>query len=117
MILDQSLLQLSKHLGQATCESVEPTQSDKHETHPSSIGGLAAPQPPNQDHEMHPSAGVNLYFGALELYSKQHSSSRRQLSTSCIPPDQKKWNAPFDRIRAAACVAASPNSTRQYPVS
>ena len=47
MILDQSLLQPSKHLGRATCESVEPTQSNKHETHPSLIGGLAAPQPPN----------------------------------------------------------------------
>ena len=49
MILDQSLLQLSKHFGRTTRESVEPNQSNKHETHPFSIGGLAAPQPPNQE--------------------------------------------------------------------
>ena len=49
MILDQSLLQPSKHFGRTTRESVEPNQSNKHETHPVSIGGLAAPQPPNQE--------------------------------------------------------------------
>ena len=32
--LGQSLLQTSKHLGWATRESMEPTQSNKHETHP-----------------------------------------------------------------------------------
>ena len=34
MILGQSLLQPSKYLGRATRESVEPTQSSKHEEHP-----------------------------------------------------------------------------------
>ena len=34
MILDQSLLQPLEHLDQATCESVKPTQSNKHEPHP-----------------------------------------------------------------------------------
>ena len=34
MIFGQSLLQPSKHLGRATRESMEPTQSNKHETHP-----------------------------------------------------------------------------------
>ena len=33
MILGQSLLQPSKHLGRATRERMEPTQSDKHEMH------------------------------------------------------------------------------------
>ena len=49
MILDQSLLQPSKHFGRTTCESVEPNQSNKHETHPFSIGGLAASQSHDQE--------------------------------------------------------------------
>ena len=34
IILDQSLLQPLKHLGRVICESVKPTQSDKHENAP-----------------------------------------------------------------------------------
>ena len=34
MILGQSILQSSQHLGRATRESVELTQSNKHETYP-----------------------------------------------------------------------------------
>ena len=49
MILGLSLLQTLKQLGRATCESLEPTQFNKHETHPSPFGGLAAPQPLNQE--------------------------------------------------------------------
>ena len=58
MILDQSLLQPLKHFGRAKRESVEPNQSNKHETHPSSIGGLSAPQRLTKYHEIHPELRV-----------------------------------------------------------